>query len=227
VRRARKVSLASVVASLVAASFGLGIGYQSETLSLVGFGLEALLDGFSSALVLWRFKKPKVRMHEDEDAAARWKEARDIRRERNSGIGIGVTFVSSSGLLFCSAAYKLIAWDPRDPSHQGQDFNYAILLSLASAAVFGILAQRKFRLANALNSQVLRKDALCSVLGAILAFICAMAGFVEEASGNPESMMVVDCAASSLIAFILLVEGGRTLCHNLGSGWAEDHQQMA
>jgi len=227
---ARKVSFVSLAASLLAALVGFAVGISDAELALVGFGTESLLDALSSALVLWRFKKPKARLHKDEEAAARFQEARDLRRERNSSVGIGATFVASSAMLLCFATVKLVAWDPHDPTHiveEEKGADWSLLISVPSAIGFGGLAYWKFKLARALDSQVLRKDALCSVLGSVLAGICVFAGLMEHVSGDPEQMVIVDAVASGVIAMILLVEGSRTLWHNLGTGWAEEHQQLA
>jgi hypothetical protein len=226
----RLVSYASLAASCVAAFLGIGFGIRDETISLVGFGLEATLDGISSALVIWRFKTPKGREHANAEAAANFKAVRDAKRERNSGIGIGATFVFSSALLLCSAAYKALSWDAERPEHklgEQEGANISVLLSVPSAVIFGALALAKFRLAAQLDSEVLRKDALCSVLGAVLALIVTVAGLAEEAAGgDPQTMAQVDASASAVIALILLVEGSRTLWHNLGSGWQTEHHQM-
>lgn len=225
------VSFLSLVASFLAAVLGLGIGICDKELALVGFGMEGLLDALSSVLVLWRFKRPKARQHADEEAALRFKAARDLRRERNSSVGIGATFVASSALLLLSAALKLAAFDGADlvqAEGERDGANWSLILSMPFAMIFGGLAYCKFQLAGALRSQVLRKDALCSLLGAALAGICAAAGLAEEVFvENPESMAAVDVAASGAIALILMAEGGRTLWHNLGSGWEKEHQQMA
>eukprot|EP00931_Biecheleriopsis_adriatica_P063390 TRINITY_DN38380_c0_g1_i1.p1 TRINITY_DN38380_c0_g1~~TRINITY_DN38380_c0_g1_i1.p1 ORF type:complete len:193 (-),score=49.33 TRINITY_DN38380_c0_g1_i1:47-625(-) len=191
--------------------------------------MEATLDGISSALVLWRFKRGKQREFADSQAAAQAKEARDARRERNSSIGIGWTFVASAVLLFCSAAWKVLDWDPTTPEHIIQEHDgavYTAALAWPSSVIFGSLAVWKFRLSRSLNSQVLRKDALCSVLGAVLALICAAAALVEQlAESNPKAIAGVDATASSSIAFILLVEGVRTLKHNL-MDWQTEHREL-
>lgn len=232
VRAARMVSVVSLLVSVIAASLGLGIGVAEEMLSLIGFGTEAVLDGLSSALVLWRFKRPKPRDHESPEAAASRLAERDARRERNSSIGIGATFLALSVLLLFSAGYKALEWDPDEAEHQHKERSGAwlsVMLSFPSGAVFGGLAWWKFSLARSLHSQVLRKDALCSVLGAVLAAIVAMAGLVEIAASNTSShMAMVDAVASAAIALILGAEGGRTLLHNLPGGmWELEHRQMA
>jgi divalent metal cation (Fe/Co/Zn/Cd) transporter len=216
VRQTKLVSYVSLVASVIVGSAGLGLGIANSTLSLVGLGLEAALDGLSSALVIWRFKTGKPRQHEDEEVAARFKARRDAKRERNSGFGIGGTFIALSFILMCSAGYKLAAWAPGSSAHhQVQGANWTVILSLPSALIFGTLAVAKFRLAFKLQSQVLEKDALCSLLGAALALICSVAGLLEGAVEDPANIAAVDAVAGAIIALILLVEGSRTLHHNL------------
>jgi len=227
---ARKVSMLSILASLVLAILGFSIGLSENVLSVLGFGMEATLDGISSALVMWRFKTAKQRQFEDAQAAAVAKEARDARRERNSAIGIGATFAASALMLCGMSVWKLFGWDPSTPEHSEEERSGAIytsLLAWPSAVIFSVLAVWKFRLSRQLGSEVLRKDALCSVLGAMLALICAIAALLEEVvEGNPKAMAIVDATASFGIAMILLFEGVRTLKHNL-LDWETQHQELS
>merc|ERR1719210_852489 len=103
-----------------------------------------------------------------------------------------------------------------------------MLLSWPSLVFFGILSCVKFSLAKSLHSQVLLKDALCSALGAVLALISAIAAIIEEINqDSPEMMELVDIVAGTIIAAILLWEGGRTLHHNLCTDhWTSEHQPM-
>mmetsp|Transcript_35245 Transcript_35245/g.75067 ORF Transcript_35245/g.75067 Transcript_35245/m.75067 type:complete len:287 (-) Transcript_35245:49-909(-) len=228
VRSARLVSVISVLASAVAAVLGIGLGVAEGTLSLVGFGFEALLDGISSAMVLWRYKTPKAREHKDEEAAARFKEARDARRERNSGIGIGAIFVLSALLLYSSALHKALFYVAiLHATEEQEGAASSLILSIPSSIIFSFLARWKLNLARKLGSQVLYKDGLCSALGAFLALIVFIAGILEEVTHDAETMKYVDALASALIATVLLVEGARSLWKNLGLGWAEEHQELA
>lgn len=229
---ARRVSLLSLGASLAVAFLAVGIGVAEETLSLVGFGGEALLDGISSVLVLWRFKIPKTRQDLDDASAIAQKQLRDVRRERNSSIGIGVIFVLYAVMLLVSAVIKLVSWDPDSPEHLAEEQKaelWGSALAWPSVFIFGGLAVAKLRLARALNSQVLQKDALCSGLGAMLALICGVAALIEQAaSDSPKGVVVVDVGAGAIIALILWAEGVRTLYHNMdGGAWASEHQPMS
>eukprot|EP00435_Cladocopium_sp_Y103_P066183 s1508_g28.t1 len=127
---ARKVSMLSIFISLVLAILGFSIGLSENVLSVLGFGMESTLDGISSALVMWRFKTPKQRQFRDAEAAAIAKEARDARRERNSAVGIGATFVVSAVVLCGSSVWKLFGWDPSTPEHMQEEHSGAIYTSL-------------------------------------------------------------------------------------------------
>eukprot|EP00439_Symbiodinium_sp_Y106_P073897 s1692_g14.t1 len=107
---ARKVSIISILVSVVLALLGFSIGFSENVLSVIGFGMEAALDGISSALVLWRFKIGKKREFRDADAAAAAKEARDARRERNSSVGIGATFCVLAFFLMLSSIPIMGEW---------------------------------------------------------------------------------------------------------------------
>eukprot|EP00913_Durusdinium_trenchii_P030044 g28154.t1 len=93
---------------------------------------------------------------------------------------------------FFPEVWKLFGWDPATPEHVQEERSgalYTSLLAWPSAVIFGLLAVWKFRLSKQLGSEVLRKDALCSVLGALLALICALAAVLEEVvDGNPKAV---------------------------------------
>jgi len=227
---ARKVSIISILVSVVLAFLGFSIGFSENVLSVIGFGMEAALDGISSALVLWRFKVGKKREFRDADAAAAAKEARDARRERNSSIGIGATFCVLAFFLMLSSVWKFLGFDPTTPEHLQEEHAgaiYTTFLCWPSCAIFMYLAVWKYRLSKQLGSQVLRKDALCSVLGAFLALICAIAALLEQVvEGNPKAVSGVDATAGLGIALMLCFEGLRTLKHNLWD-WETEHRELA
>lgn len=233
IRRARCVSILSVAASIIVAILGLGIGIAEEALTLVGFGGEALLDSLSSGLVLWRFKRPKKRTYLDAEAELQSKLDRDERRERNSSIFIAVVFVFYAFVLLISSGCKWWYWDPETAEHSQEERAaalYGSLLAWPCAVIFGSLSVVKWRLARALSSKVLREDAICSILGAVLALVCAIAALVEEAlegdADGLEQIMMVDVSFTCLIAIILLFEGAHTL-YKLVPHRSEEHKPLA
>jgi len=223
VRQAQNVSLMSVVASLVIAILGLGIGFEESTLSLVGMGAEAFLDGISSVLVLWRFKPAKSRCGMSEEDLAMRFAIRAAARERNSSIGMGTTFVVSAVFLLTFSIVKFAAPDLEAEAESASvAVTWGLLLASTSTVVFCGLTIFKFKLSHALQSGVLHEDALCSALGTILSTICVIALLLEICTeSSAEALALVDAVAATTIALILLFEGVRTLRHNLGSEWRE------
>jgi len=216
----------SLIASLLVATLAIALGVSEGALSLVGFGGELLLDGISSVFVLWRFKHPKKRQPAETCMELSKRLARDARRERNGSLGIGVTFILLACFLFMSAVWKFFWWDENDQREERTAAIYSSVLVWSSATFFGGLAVMKFRLAEALQSQVLQKDALCSGLGAFLGVIVGLTDVVAlGAQNDPESLAVVDPIAGIIIAVILFAEGCRTLWHNRHGGTHEEEPQ--
>merc|ERR1719310_377137 len=201
VRVARGLSLISLVASLAVAFCAASIGFADSSLSLLGYAGEMALDAVSSTFVLWRFKRPKKAASSDaiganSDAEAAKMMLRAAKRERKSSIGIGVTFVLLAGFLIYSAIWKLANSDVNDPEHVREEKNGAvmgILLVWISSFLFGGLGAMKLRLAHKLHSQVLQKDGMCSLLGALLGVIVGVTDIIALANhDDPESLALVD-----------------------------------
>eukprot|EP00439_Symbiodinium_sp_Y106_P058827 s1692_g8.t1 len=115
-----------------------------------------------------------------------------------------------------------VDWCDRRPHLDDQENFWDSLV-----AIFMYLAVWKYRLSKQLGSQVLRKDALCSVLGAFLALICAIAAMLEQViEGNPKAVSGIDATAGLGIALMLGFEGLRTLKHNLWD-WETEHRELA
>merc|ERR1711975_4966 len=116
-----------------------------------------------------------------------------------------------------------------DVAHKG-DLRVVAICSLVlvwfSTILFSALAAFKFRLADALQSQVLQKDALCSALGAVLGVIVGGTDVAALAmQDDPDSLAAVDPIAGVIIAVILFAEGCRTLWHNTHGLTHEDEPQ--
>lgn len=224
---ARRLSVFSLIASLLVALLAISLGVSERTLSLVGFGGEQLLDGVSSAFVLWRFKQPKRTQTSGIGLSKR--HARDAKRERNGSIGIGATFLLLACFLIFSAVAKFTWYHNSEQEHKGEERTaaiYSLVLVWFSATGFGGLAVLKFRLAEVLQSQVLQKDALCSALGALLGVIVGVTDVTVLAmQDDPESLAAVDPIAGLVIGVILFAEGCRTLWQNRHGETYEDEPQ--
>merc|ERR1719335_47616 len=119
-----------------------------------------MLDCVSSLLVFWRFKQAKVRNFSDKGDALKHKLERDAKRERNSSLGIGITFIALACVLCSSAIWKLRRWDPYAAGHLKKEHSAADLgnaIAWPSVLIFGGLAVAKVALSRKLRSGVLWK----------------------------------------------------------------------
>lgn len=171
------LSWVSIVITLIAAIIGI-VGYfkLGDSLILI-YGLENIVDFFSSAIVLWRFNLPPPQPttttannnnncqmdttdeQQQNDALA--------RREKRASIGVSIVLA----ILGFSGIITSIQELGKGAKEDEEDvLNTIILLSFFSLIIFSILAKFKFHYANQLKSSSLRKDGLCSAIGALLAF---------------------------------------------------------
>lgn len=216
------VSWLSVFASIVIAIFSFSIGINDGVLSLVGLGLEMVLDAISSLLVLWRFKNPKKKKFTDVEAALAKKLQRDALRERNSTIGIMIVFIVFGFALAVKSLIKLTHGHPadRDEDYLETGAVYSVWITACAAIVFGVLTIAKYELARRSGSTVLMKDAICSALGVILSLVVFFCSLFEE-----EGFWYADPVAALVIALMMFVEAFRTWRH-LDDDTIEAHQQF-
>jgi len=185
VRLARRLSVISVIEGAAVAVLGLTLGVQSGSLSLVGFGLDSAIDSFASIILVWRFSI-------ETDSAHRGARAEQLA-ERLIGI---VLAVSATGLIV-GAAHSLL-------THGEAESNLAEVVLLAASILFlPPLAIAKRRVADRLDSNALRKDALLTTAGAVLAAIALAAGQFAPSLG----LWWADAVASIVIAVFLAREG--------------------
>lgn len=159
------LSLVSIVITLIAAIIGI-VGYAQLKDSLVLiYGLENVVDFFSSAIVLWRFNNPKTASIDEEQLRQR----NEILSKREKRASIGVSIVLAV-LGFGGVITAIEDLANGKGGVKDSDATTIFVLSGISFIVFGALAYFKFHYATKLNSPSLRKDGLCSALGSLLSF---------------------------------------------------------
>jgi hypothetical protein len=168
------LSLISIVITLIAAIGGI-IGYAKldDSLILI-YGLENIVDFFSSAIVLWRFNTSTLQstaileMTDIEQQQLQQRISALASREKRASIGVSIVLaiLGLGGLITAiddlSKGLGVIDLE--------KDYDTIYFLSFISFVVFGILAKFKFHYATLLKSPSLRKDGICSAIGAILGF---------------------------------------------------------
>jgi hypothetical protein len=168
------LSLISIVITLIAAVVGI-IGYTQlgDSLILI-YGLENVVDFFSSAIVLWRFNDSTSsndieQQVQEQTNNEQTQSQTQILENREKRASIGVTIVLS--ILGFGGIITAIDDFTRGASEVDEDDAYTVyVISFLSFIIFSILAKFKFHYATELNSPSLRKDGLCSGIGAILGF---------------------------------------------------------
>lgn len=149
VRRGRTLEHLTLAWNLVEAVVSILAGLAAGSISLVGFGLDSVIECASAVVLLWR-----LRGGEGE------------RRERTALRLVGVTFLLLAAYVGVDAVHSLVTRERPETSVPG------LVIAALSLAVMPLLARAKRRVAARLRSEALRADSrqtdLCAVLSAIL-----------------------------------------------------------
>jgi len=159
-------------------------------LSLIGFGINAVVDSSASAVLIWRFRA-EVAGHAE----------RAERAERLALRLAGTAFLLISLYLVIQAARALIA-----PRHFDATL-FGIAEAVAALIVLPFLARAKYGLAKRLGSSALRADSLLTCSGVALASLALIALLAQRVLG----WWWVDPIGALGIAAILAFEGSRAV----------------
>lgn len=179
----------SIAWALLVAFLSLAAGFAANSTALVGFGLNSLVDGTASSILVWRFRHERRAVRPSDEL------------ERRAAQGIGVILLLIAGYLAVRAISALA--DGSGP----QASSLGVVLTGASMFVLPVLAGAKLRLAGPLESHALRADGVLSAAGAVL----AVATLVSLLLDTTLDWWWADSVAALMIAAVLLREGGLTL----------------
>lgn len=189
-RRAVELSLVSVGWNTIVGLAAVATAVASGSLSLIGFGINAVIDSSVSVLLIHRFR-----------AEARGHAERAARAEERTERIAGIAFVLIAAYLAVQAGRALAA----GAGHSASVFGIAE--SVASLLVLPALGIAKLRVARELRSRALRADSLLTLFGAALAGVTCTALVLERLEG----WWWTDAAGALVIAALLLTEAIRTL----------------
>lgn len=154
----------TMVYNAVEALVALWTGIQANSVALVGFGLDSVIELMAGAVVLWRM------MLEATGSAA----DRVVATERWVHRAVGFTFVALAVYVVAQSAITLWLGDAPSESVVG------MVLAVASLTIMPLIASQKFRVARAVGSSALRAEAketlACSYLS-----LCLLLGLVANA----------------------------------------------
>jgi divalent metal cation (Fe/Co/Zn/Cd) transporter len=196
-RTALILSGLSIVWSGVAGSLAVYAALASGSLTLLGFGVDAVIDSVASGVLVWRFL---VEARQPERAA---------RVERTAERVVGMALIALAVYLVIGASRALSS-----QAHPETSFESLALL-IASVVVLPPLAVAKYRVAQRLGSGALRLDSILTAVAASLAAI----SLVSLAASDAFGLWWADAVAALVVAAIIVREGWASL----RASWSPGH----
>jgi divalent metal cation (Fe/Co/Zn/Cd) transporter len=187
-QRARRLSMLSVGAGVVAAIAGTAIGIATGSLAVIGFAIDAAIDAVASVALVWRFG---IEQREPERA---------LRVEHAAERAVGAVLLVAAISLSIGAIRALLTHGEVAAS------SAQVLLLVLSMVVLPPLAIAKRRAARRLDSKALANDALLTGAAALLAGVALLAVWLAAAG-----LWWADAAGSVVIAAVLAREGWGSL----------------
>lgn len=185
-RRARRLAGFTVAYNLLEGAIAVGAGFTAGSQALIGFGVDSGIESVSAAVLLWRIG---VERREPERAE---------RAERTAARLIGVSFLALGAYVAFEAITDLLDGERPGTSVVG------LVLTALSLVVMPVLARRKRRVADALDSEAARADATqtmaCVWLSAVVLVGLALNAALDWWWADP---------LAALAVVVLLLDEGR------------------
>ena len=145
----------TVAYNVLEAILSLTFGSLSNSIALIGFGLDSIVESLSGLVLIWRFKQHR---HLDSEAEA--------KIERRATKLVAITFGVLGIYVLFESVKKLLFQDVSPPSIVG------ILIAVASLIIMPVLAWQKYQTGQAIDSKALIADSketlVCSWLSLAL-----------------------------------------------------------
>jgi divalent metal cation (Fe/Co/Zn/Cd) transporter len=185
VRRVKQLSWLSLVWMGAEGTIAIVAGVMAGSIALVGFGIDSAIEGFASAIIVWRFTGARIQSH---------------AAERRAQKLVAFQFFLLAPYVAFEAVHKLITAEQPAVSWLG--------MALTASSVIGmpLLGVAKVRLAHKLGSAATKgegnQNLLCAYLaGAVLIGLAANAAF---------GLWWLDPVAALVIAAVAVREGLET-----------------
>lgn len=130
-------------------------GYLANSISLVGFGLDSLIEISASTVVLWHIIRAKAGISECQLEG----------QEQFTRRFVGFTFLALALYVGTQAIFDL--WTHKVP----EESTVGIVIAILSLIIMPFLAEKKAQVAKSLNSQALALEAKETVCCAYLSLI--------------------------------------------------------
>lgn len=176
-RRAQQLAGFTVAYNLVEGAIAISAGFAANSQALIGFGFDSGIESISAAVLLWRIG---VERREPERAE---------RVERTAERLIGISFLILGAYVAFEAITDLASSERPDTSIVG------LVLTALSLVVMPLLAVRKRKVADALDSNAARADAAqtmaCVWLSAVVLIGLALNAALDWWWADPVAALAV------------------------------------
>jgi divalent metal cation (Fe/Co/Zn/Cd) transporter len=184
-RRAINLSVFSVAWNGIAGALAFSLAIATGSLSLLGFGVDAVIDSMASVALIWRFRVESRNP------------ARAVRIEHVAERIVGGVLLTAALALSVGAVRSIVAHAQVETSIG------ALAILVASIAVLPPLAIAKRSVAADLRSGALRADALLTAAAAVLACVSLLGVVASTLLG----LWWADAVGALVIAAFLAREG--------------------
>jgi divalent metal cation (Fe/Co/Zn/Cd) transporter len=154
-RQALWLEYFTVIYNILEAVASLIAGGIANSIALVGFGLDSIVESLSGFVLIWRLKQHDKISKEEEE-----------RLEEKAERFVGITFIVLGAYILYESIKKIALKDIPEPSLPG------MIIAVLSIIIMPILAYRKFKIGKALNLKSLIADSketlVCSLLSVAL-----------------------------------------------------------
>jgi divalent metal cation (Fe/Co/Zn/Cd) transporter len=165
-RQAALLCAATVFWNFVVGGAAVATAVVTGSLSLIGFGINAVVDSSASTVLVWRFRAEEAGHGE--------------RAERAEHLALrlaGAAFTIIALYLLVQSVRALIS------GHHAENSTFALVEAIAGLAVLPFLAIAKYRLSKPLGSRALRADSLLTASGVALAGIALVGLLIQRILG--------------------------------------------
>ncbi len=142
----------TVVWNVLEAVVAVVAGWLANSIALIGFGLDSVIESLSGVILLWRLRVELKGVSSE----------RVEKTERKALWGVGITFWLLAAYVGYEATKKLLTREAPESSPMG------IALAAVSLVVMPFLAWRKWQVAKHLDSRALEADAMETLVCAYL-----------------------------------------------------------
>ena len=127
--------------NIAEAAVSVVFGYIANSIALIGFGLDSVVESLSGLVLIWRLSQHGKISEEKEEAV-----------EKKATKFVAITFFVLGFYVLFQSVKKLIIKEIPDPSLPG------IIIAIASLGIMPILARQKFNVGKQIQSQALIAD---------------------------------------------------------------------